>query len=124
MIRVMLVNDVAIARSLWREYVELTDDMDVVAEAADGVQAVALAAETQPDVIVMDLMLPHMDGMEATRRIKAANPNMRVVVYSVHPDSKTKAREIGAEACLIMPVTGQEFIETLRRIATLDPSDL
>jgi PAS domain S-box-containing protein len=83
-IRVLLADDHAMVRQGLRSLLEGHQDMEVVAEAGDGMQAVALADEVRPDVVVMDLNLPSLDGVEATRRICARHPSIVVVGLSVH----------------------------------------
>jgi DNA-binding NarL/FixJ family response regulator len=81
-IKVMIVDDHAIVRQGLERLFATADDMDVVATAADGDEAVALAASTRPDVVLMDLAMARMDGVEATRRIVARDPAVRVVVLT------------------------------------------
>src|SRR5437868_9422676 len=81
-IRVMIVDDHAVVRQGLRSFLELQEDIVVVGEAADGAEAVALAKELLPDVILMDLVMPGMDGVEATRAITAAVPSARVLVLT------------------------------------------
>jgi DNA-binding NarL/FixJ family response regulator len=99
--RLLLVDDhVAIAQALQRSLED--EGYDVVAIGADGEQAIALAAELHPDVILMDLNMPVMDGVTATRRIVGMEPSARIVVFTVHDDpaSTWAAIEAGAVAYL------------------------
>src|SRR6187397_1664567 len=81
-IRIVIVDDHAMVRRGMRDFLDLHDDLEVVGEAADGQAAVELVAETSPDVVIMDLLLPVIDGIEATRRIKAAQPEVEVVALT------------------------------------------
>jgi DNA-binding NarL/FixJ family response regulator len=74
MIRVLIADDQALVRAGFRMILDATDDMNVVGEAADGLQALDVVAETNPDVVLMDVRMPGVDGIEATRRLRAAHP--------------------------------------------------
>jgi CheY-like chemotaxis protein len=88
--RVLIANDAAAMRAALRGLLE-DHGLPVIAEAADGLQAVTMAAWLQPDVVVMDVRMPGLDGLQATKRITGAHPTIRVVVYSVF-DSDDPAR--------------------------------
>lgn len=83
-IRILLADDHTVVRDGLRALVEKQPDMAVVAEASDGRDSVRLAGEHAPDVVVMDIAMPNMNGIEATRRILAANPRTAVVILSMH----------------------------------------
>ena len=85
-IRVVLADDHAVVRKGIREFLEEGGDIRIVAEAADGLEAVALVAEHQPDVAVLDVQMPHLTGIEATRRIKAEHPAVRVLILTAYDD--------------------------------------
>ena len=85
-IRILLADDHTVVRDGLRALLERESDMTVVAEAADGRESVRLAEAEAPDVVVMDLAMPNMNGMEATRRIVAANSRTSVVILSMHQD--------------------------------------
>ena len=102
-VRVLIVDDMPQVRRDLRQFLDLTGDMEVVAEAADGQEAVRIAAQLTPDVIIMDLEMPGMDGFEATRQIKAQGPAPRIVILSVHadPENVARARSVGADEFVV-----------------------
>ncbi|ERG63348.1 hypothetical protein L332_02630 [Agrococcus pavilionensis RW1] len=98
MIRVLIVDDQALFRSGIRMLVESQPDLQCVGEAADGAQAVRLAEEQQPDVVLMDVRMPVLDGISATDRIVRAQPDVRVVVLTTFDLDEAAARAIRAGA--------------------------
>src|SRR5262245_8424093 len=97
-VRVLLVDDHAVVREGYRRLLERTPDIEVVAEASGGEDAYRLFCETAPDVVIMDITLPGMSGVEATRRIIAREPAARVLVFSVHEDIVFASRALQAGA--------------------------
>jgi CheY-like chemotaxis protein len=97
--RVLIADDAPAMRAALRGLLE-DADLAVIGEAADGLQAVTMAADLQPDVVVMDVRMPGLDGIQATTRIIGAHPSIRVVVYSVFDSDETQyaARQAGATA--------------------------
>jgi CheY-like chemotaxis protein len=100
--RVMLVEDAAGERALMRELLE-SEGIAVVAEAGDGAEGVQRALQTQPDVVLMDLRMPEMGGIEATRLIKAALPTTQVIILTGYegPLPERSAEDVGAYAYLV-----------------------
>ena len=90
-VRILMVDDHPLVRQGMRGVVEGFENMHVVGEAADGQEAVQLAESLRPDVIIMDVNMPRMDGIDATRAIKRANPQITVIGLSVHSSEQVEA---------------------------------
>jgi CheY-like chemotaxis protein len=116
-IRVLLVDDHALVRSGLSSVLRYHTDLEVVGEAADGQEAVALAAALKPDVVVMDVNMPRMDGVEASRRIKRELPSTVVIGLSMHEGGQHESamRESGAAAYLTKDSAAERLIETILR---------
>lgn len=119
MIRVLLAEDHAVVRSGLLQLLGDVDQIDVVGAAADGRQAVELAATERPDVVLMDLEMPDLDGIEATRRIRAADPEVNVVVLTAFSDRRRilDAIDAGAVGYLLKDAEPEELIRGLEAAA-------
>ena len=119
MIRVLVADDHPIVRGGIVALLSAADDMQVVAEAADGLEAVRLAAEHRPDVVLMDLRMPGLDGDEATARILAANPAARVVILTTYESDSSilTAIEAGASGYLLKAAPQEEILAGVRSVA-------
>lgn len=117
-IRVLIVDDHAVVRRGLRDFIELQADMTVVGEGTDGIEAVALAERLRPDVVLLDLVMPRMDGVEATRRILAIDPACRVLILtSFGEDDKVfPAIRAGALGYLLKDIHPNELIEAIREV--------
>jgi DNA-binding NarL/FixJ family response regulator len=115
--RVLLVDDHAMVRQGLRSILETYPDLEVVAEASDGEEAVESAITHKPDVVVMDINLPRLNGIDATRRIKKEAPNTVVIGLSVHYSSQTNAAviEAGASAVLSKEQATEDLYRTITR---------
>lgn len=127
-IRVLLVDDHAMVRRGMRDFLDLHDDIEVIGEAADGSEAISLARDLRPDVIVMDLMLPNVDGIEATAQIKAADPSIEVIALTsfIEEGRVIAAIEAGATGFLLKDAEADELAAAIRSAAggevPLDPA--
>jgi len=121
-IRVLLCDDQALVRSGFRMILEARPGLQVVGEAEDGAQAVRLARQTQPDVILMDVRMPHLDGVEATRQIVAAGSPARILVLTTYDldDYVYAAIRAGASGFLLKDVQPAQLAEAIRVIAAGD----
>jgi DNA-binding NarL/FixJ family response regulator len=114
-IRVLLVDDVAEVRRDLRMLLSLSGDLEVVGEAANGQEAVRLAASLRPDVILMDLEMPVMNGYETTRQIKARFPACRVIVLTVHDyeSAHAKAFQSGVDDFLVKGAPVEKIMRSI-----------
>jgi NarL family two-component system response regulator LiaR len=118
-ITVMIVDDHAMVRHGAASYLEAQEDIHVVAEAASGEEALTFAKEYVPDVVLMDLVMPGLDGVEATRRLKDSSPRTQIIILtSFHEDEHIfPALQAGAISYLLKDVKAAELVEAIRRAA-------
>ncbi len=114
--RILIADDHDVVRSGLRALLHSFPDFTVIGEAADGEQAVRLAAERKPDVILMDISMPHLDGIEATTRIIEEQPDARVVILSVHEDEEYVRRilKAGARGYVLKNARRKEIAQAVR----------
>lgn len=114
-IRVLIVDDFEQVREDLHTLLSVVGDIEIVGEAGDGQQALGLVEATRPDVVLMDLEMPTMDGYHATRRIKTSLPSCRVIALSVHSDetSRQKAAEAGVDVFVEKGAPFHELIEAI-----------
>ena len=126
-LRIVLVEDQTILRQSLRVLVEAEPDLEVVGEADDGGEAVRQAELLRPDVVVMDVSMPQMDGVQATEAIRRAFPDVKVVILSVHETRGhvRRALQAGASGYVVKRSAAEVLIQALRAVATkgvyLDP---
>jgi DNA-binding NarL/FixJ family response regulator len=115
-IRVLLVDDHAVVRMGLKTFFDLQDDIEVVGEASDGSEAVAAARRLKPDVILMDLLMPNMDGLTAIGRIKAELPETEIVAVTsfIEEEKVTSALEAGASGYLLKDAEAEEVAAAVR----------
>jgi DNA-binding NarL/FixJ family response regulator len=118
-IRVLLADDQTLVRDGFRMILEAQDDLEIAAEAADGEQAVALAAEHRPDLVLMDIRMPRMDGIAATRAITTSQPQTRVLVLTTFDldDYVYDALLAGASGFLLKDVGRDDLVAAVRVVA-------
>jgi NarL family two-component system response regulator LiaR len=118
-ITILLVDDHKVVRQGVRAFLEAQDEFLVVGEAASGTEAVKLSGEHIPDVVLMDLIMPEMDGVEATRQVKNISPRTNIVVLTSYHDDEHifPAMEAGATSYILKDVDLKELAEAIRRAA-------
>jgi len=121
-LRILLADDQALVRLGFRMVLEAEPDLCVVGEAVDGVEAVRLAAQTRPDVILMDVRMPALDGIEATRRIVAANPEARIIILTTFDldEYAFGGLRAGASGFLLKDARPDDLTAAIRAVAAGD----
>lgn len=116
MIRVLVVDDQELIRDLIGSALRAAHGIDVIGICVDGQDALDFVAETRPDVVLMDLSMPRMDGVEATRRLLADDPSVRVVIFTVavHSRQTKAALEFGAVSCVGKGAHPTEVVRAVR----------
>jgi DNA-binding NarL/FixJ family response regulator len=122
MIRVLVCDDQALVRSGFRMILDARDDLEVVGEAEDGLQAIALTRKLDPDVILMDVRMPELDGVEATRRVVAAGSRARVLILTTFDldEYVYEAIRAGASGFLLKDVQPTQLVDAIRVVAAGD----
>jgi NarL family two-component system response regulator LiaR len=117
-IKILIADDHAVVRDGTRQILVQEPDMDVVAEAADGAEAIRLAGAYKPDVAIIDIAMPGVDGIEATKQIKAKYPSVAVLILSAYDDDQFvfSLLEAGAAGYLLKSVRGRELVDAVRQV--------
>lgn len=127
-IRLLIADDQALVRGALGALLDLEDDLEVCVLAADGAEALRLVAETKPDVCLMDIQMPGMDGVEATRRIREVSPGTRVLIVTTfaRPGYLRAALDAGASGFIVKDTPAEQLAEAVRRVhaglRVLDPA--
>jgi two-component system response regulator NreC len=119
-IRILLADDHAVVRQGFKMILDAQSDMEIVGEAGNGREAVELAEKLRPDIVVMDVAMPELNGIEATRRVVSALPHSRIVALSMHKDS-VYVREIlraGARGYLLKDSVAEDLVAAIRAVAS------
>jgi len=122
-IRILIVDDHAILRQGLRQVLELEPDLEVVGEAQDGCEAVAKARALAPDVVLMDINMPGLNGIEATRLVRRELPDVRVLVLTIHDDDEylREAAQAGVSGYVLKDVEPRELVRAVRLSAAGRP---
>ncbi len=117
-IKILIADDHAVVREGTRQILEQEPDLEVVAEAGDGEEAVRLAGNSKPDVAIIDIAMPKLDGIEATKQIKALYPTIAVLILTAYDDDQFvfSLLEAGAAGYLLKSVRGRELIDAVRAV--------
>jgi NarL family two-component system response regulator LiaR len=120
--RIVLADDHPLLRQALKDILQKENSFEIIGEAADGEEAVRLAAELTPDVVIMDISMPNLDGLQATQQIKGKYPNVAVLVLTVHTDDECilEILKAGAAGYLIKSAFGDEVIHAVRAVASGD----
>jgi DNA-binding NarL/FixJ family response regulator len=121
--RILLAEDHKVVREGTRKLLESQPDFEVVGEASDGIEAVELAKKLKPEIIIMDVSMPRLNGIEATRQIKAIYPNIAILPLTGYDDDEYvfALLEAGAAGYLLKDSSGEELIEAIRQVMTGEP---
>lgn len=119
LIRVLIVDDQRLMRDGLRILIELETDLDVAGEAADGLEAVSAYRDLDPDIVLMDIQMPNLNGVEATRRIKADWPEANILILTTFDDDEYifEGLRAGASGYLLKDVSGKELASAIRAVA-------
>jgi len=117
-ISVLIADDIATTREDIKRLLYFEEDIDVIGEASDGAEAVAMAEELKPDVILMDINMPRLDGIEATEQISVNVPQCAIIIISIQGEQEylRKAMAAGAREYLVKPFTANELANSIRRV--------
>src|SRR4030042_1314727 len=118
--KIVLADDHPLLRKALKDLLEKETDFEIIGEAGDGEEAVRLATQIMPDVVIMDISMPNLDGLGATQQIKARCPNVAVLVLTVHTDDECilEILQAGAAGYIIKSAFGDEVVQAIRAVVT------
>lgn len=118
--RIIIAEDHPMFRSGVRSLLATTDDLDVVGEASDGIEAVKLAGELLPDLIIMDIRMPGLNGIEATLRIKEQFPSIEILILTMYQDDQSvfTAMRVGAKGYVLKDADEEELLQSIRMVGS------
>ena len=118
-VRILIVDDHTVLRKAVRRLLESRSEFEVCGEAEDGSQAITMAAEVKPDVVILDIVMPIMNGFDAARKIKVVSPHSQIVILSSHKDKQLlqEARDVGAVCYVPKSDAGRELIDAIKAAA-------
>jgi DNA-binding NarL/FixJ family response regulator len=115
---VLIVDDNSIVRDALCRIIQRSTDLELVGSAADGLEAVEKAASLSPDVVVMDVNMPRLDGLGAARQISQKHPASHVLMLTMYPEMARAAREAGASDTILKDCSPSELVSAIRSLAT------
>jgi two-component system, NarL family, response regulator DegU len=118
-VRVVIADDHSLVRQGLRRYLDMAEDIEVVGEAADGSETLALVEQTKPDIALLDIRMPEMDGLEAARRIRDKHPEIGVIMLTAYDDRQfvVEAVRSGARGYVLKARDAEHLIQTVRLVA-------
>jgi DNA-binding NarL/FixJ family response regulator len=123
MIQVLIANDEHAASNLLERIINRTSNMTCIGHAYNGEEAIRMAQALRPDIVLMDLMMPGIDGIEATKQIRATVPESKIVVNTARSDYRERALEAGASIVLTLPISHEDIIKSIQQVAMSTQND-
>jgi DNA-binding NarL/FixJ family response regulator len=118
MLRILVVDDQEATREGIKAILEFTSDMEVTHQASDGEEALLVVEKAQPDIVLMDVRMPRMDGLKASQQIKQLWPDIKVIVFTIYPEYEAQALDAGADYFLIKEAKSGYLKDVIRDVAS------